>query len=338
MTQHAQPATTEPAKKLKAALLALPNTLASTVFGPMDILGQAGLMWNQLCSANPAPRFDVSLVSLDGQAVRCLNGAYITVAGAVADRDWDLIVVSAADVGSLPEQRRQLRDALLPQSHHGSRVASVCTGAFALAETGLLKQRRATTHWGFAPLFQKTYPDVHLQPDKLVTEDGMLFCSGGFNAYKDLCLHLIEHFHGFAIAEQTANALVLEQERNSQNPYRWFELQKKHNDKQVLAVQQHLERHFAETITTTLLADVAHLSERQLMRRFKLATGETLNSYLQRIRIERAKEAMRKGEYVDRSIEQCGYKDPKAFRDVFKKLTGLTPSEYRKKFSAVPKG
>jgi transcriptional regulator GlxA family with amidase domain len=321
----------------RVAILCLPNTLPSTVFGPHDILNQAGVMWNLLCNDASAARFAVDLVSLDGATVKCLNGPTIPVAGALGDRrDWDLVLISASDVAGL----RALHDPLaqiLPRLHEqGAYLASVCTGAFALAETGLLDERRATTHWGMAPLFRKRYPRVKLLEERLVTQDGTLFCSGGFTAYQDLCLHLIEYFHGYELAEQTARALVLNGERSTQTPFRRFELLKQHGDAAVLKAQQLLEQEFARRLTVAELAAHSHLSERQFKRRFKDATGETPNDYLQMLRVEIARQSLRSSQTpVARVASASGYGDPDHFRDVFRRWTGVTPLEYRRKYQPV---
>lgn len=324
----------------RVAIVALPQTFGSTVFGPHDILTLAGVLWQQLCRGTPQPLFDVSLVSADGLPVPLLNGAALPVAGALCDRqDWDLVLVSSADVTQVAHSATPLKQPLRRTLEHGGHVASVCTGAFALAETGLLDGRRATTHWGLAPLFRKRYPKVLLQEQRLVTHDGALFCSGGFNAYQDLCLHLIEYFHGFELAEQTARALLLNGERPSQMPFRRFELLKQHGDPAMLKAQQMMEQHYQRKLGIEELAMHCCLSERQFKRRFKDATGETPGDYLQMLRVEAARQQLRDTQQpVARVAENTGYSDVAYFRDVFRSWTGLTPLAYRQKFHRLTPG
>ncbi len=317
---------------VRTAILCLDNTLASTVFGPLDILSQAGQLWNALCRRNPEPTFDVQLVSLDGAPVRSLNGPPIVVQGALADGDWQLVLLSAAHVAPSSADNSALSAALREQHQRGAVLASICTGAFALAEAGLLDGREATTHWGFVELFRRRFPQVLLQPEQLVTHSERLFCSGGFHAYQDLCLRLIEHFCDFERAEQTARALVLQGERPSQLPYKRFDLHKQHQDAAIRRVQEHIEAHYAQALGNAELAALAHLSERQFKRRFQAAVGETAPQYLQRVRVEMAKQELRSSrEPVERIAGQVGYSDAAFFRQVFRRHTGLIPQDYRRK-------
>ncbi|MBC9251427.1 hypothetical protein A9179_14240 [Pseudomonas alcaligenes] len=317
---------------IRTAILCLDNTLASTVFGPLDILGQAGQLWNALCRRNPQPVFDVRLVSLDGQPVQCLNGPAINVSAALDEQDWQLVLLSAAHIGPQDHDHSLLSAALRRQHQHGAVLASICTGAFALAEAGLLDGREATTHWGFVELFRRRYPQVLLQPEQLVTHSEQLFCSGGFHAYQDLCLRLIEHFCDFECAEQTARALVMQGERPSQLPYRRFDLHKQHQDAVIRKVQEHIEAHYAEALDNAELAALAHLGERQFKRRFQAAGGESALQYLQRVRVEMAKQQLRSSrEPVERIADQVGYSDAAFFRQVFRRHTGLIPLDYRRK-------
>ena len=321
----------------RVAILCLPNTLASTVFGPHDILAQAGVLWNLLEAGTPSPAFSVDLVSLDGDAVTCRNGPRIAVSGKLDEgHNWDLVLVSAADVGALGDLGAPLIHALGDAHARGAHLASVCTGAFALAETGLLDARRATTHWGMAALFRERFPRVHLQDQHLVTQDGRLFCSGGITAYQDLSLRLIQFFHGQAMAEQTAQALVLTSERGNQTPFRRFELARQHRDAAVLKAQTLMESSFGRHVGIAELALHCHLSERQFKRRFKEATGVTALDYLQRLRIEIARERLRdEGLPIARIAQECGYSDVAHFRDVFRRAVGVTPLDYRRKSKPV---
>lgn len=318
--------------KVRTAILCLDNTLASTVFGPLDILGQAGQLWNALCRRNPEPIFEVHLVSLDGTPVQSLNGPPIAVEGRLDDGDWQLVLLSAAHIAPVSAANHALAEALRRQYQRGAVLASICTGAFALAEAGLLDGREATTHWGFVELFRRRYPQVLLQPEQLVTHSERLFCSGGFHAYQDLCLRLIEHFSDFEHAEQTARALLLQGERPSQLPYRRFDLHKQHQDAAIRRVQEHIEAHYAQALGNAELAALAHLSERQFKRRFQAAVGETAPQYLQRVRVEMAKQELRSSrEPVERIADRVGYSDAAFFRQVFRRHTGLIPLDYRRK-------
>lgn len=322
-------------------ILAMPGTLPTTVAGPMDVFTQAGQLWERLCAANPTPRFSVRIVSIDGDDVTCMNGMKIASQGALADvDDADLLIVTSANVAERQTWAKTVVPHLVRLHRQGTRIASICTGAFVLAEAGLLSGRVATTHWGFVPMFRDLYPDVDVRPERMLTQDGSIFCSGGINAYAELCLYLVEHWCGYKTAEQLARALVLNGWREQQMDYSLFEFQKRHGDNAVLKAQNHMESHFRENLNVMDLAVIAAMSERNFKRRFKKATGDTPNEYLQRLRIEHAKHRL---EHSALSIEgiadEVGYRDAAYFRQVFKQLADMTPQAYRMKMRiALPAG
>lgn len=320
-------------RPIKVVLLAMPGTLPTTVAGPMDVFTQAGQLWEHLCEVNPAPCFDVKIVSADGKEVTCMNGMCIKPHGALSGIDHaDLLVVTSANVAERETWKSTVIPHLLNLYERGTQLASICTGAFVLAEAGLLRGRVATTHWGFIPAFRQLYPEVDVRPERMLTRDGDIFCSGGINAYAELCLYLVEHWCGYKTAEQLARALVLNGWREKQMDYSLFEFQKRHGDNAILKAQSHMEAHFAEPLNVAMLADVAAMSERNFKRRFKKATGDAPNEYLQRLRIELAKHRL---EHTSISIEgvagYVGYRDVAYFRQVFKHMVGATPNAYRTK-------
>jgi transcriptional regulator GlxA family with amidase domain len=217
-------------------------------------------------------------------------------------------------------------------------IGTTCTGAFFLAETGLLDGRVATTNWSFASYFQKLYPDVNLKPERILTEDNGIICSGATTSFLDLCLYIIEKFSSSKLANRCAKSLLIEPNRRSQSPYFIFDYQKNHGDEKVLVAQSYMEEKFTETISVEALASDLGISPRHFKRRFKSATGDSPLSYLQRIRIEAAKlqlETTR--ESIDEITWQVGYEDSNSFRKLFKKFTGLSPREYRDRFSRTQK-
>ena len=225
-------------------ILALENTLASTVTGPLDIFSQAGVLWNAISGSAPEPFFRVRIASLDGRPVRCHGGLVIEPHDALADvGPTDLVVVSYEDLSALDATSRRTTPWLRERFAAGAWIASICTGAFLLAESGLLDDRRATTHWGWAEAFRRRYPRVDLRLECLLTEDEGMFCSGGAHSYFDLCLYLIERIRGYEVAVQTAKSLLLDLGRGSQTDYAVFDFQKKHQDAAVLKAQEWIEKH-----------------------------------------------------------------------------------------------
>jgi transcriptional regulator GlxA family with amidase domain len=311
------------------------NTMASTIIGPMDIFYQAGVMWNYFNDREVMPSFEVRLVTSTGNPFKCLNGVRMVPDGSIHDvADSDLIVVSSIlDIEKTLKVQGEVVDWLANQYARGTHIATICSGAFVLAETGLLNGKSATTHWAYADQFQKRYPQVNLQPEHIITDEGDLFCSGGYNAGIDLALYLVEKYCGHKIAIQSSKSAISDIGRTSQAPYSVFYRRKQHKDAQVLSVQEWIEQNYNQPFNYDSLAHQVGMSRRTFERRFKTATGETPLTYQQCIRVEKAKHLLESGNHTfDEITYQVGYEDSSSFRKIFQKQTNLRPSEYRRKF------
>lgn len=322
----------------KVTILAMVNTMATTIIGPMDVFYQAGVMWNYFNGHKVDPYFQVTLVTTTGEPFKCLSGVRMVPEGSIHDvHDTDLIVVSSIlDIDKTLKVQGETIDWLKEWYHRGSHIATICSGAFVLAETGLLDGKTATTHWAFAEQFRKRYPRIELKPERLITDEGDLFCSGGYNAGIDLSLYLVEKYCGHEVSLQSSKSVISDIGRTSQAPYAMSQFQKDHHDNQILAVQEWIEKNFDKNFKYDRLAGTNGMSRRTLERRFKAATGETPLTYQQCIRVEAAKRLLENGNHsFDEITCQVGYEDSSSFRKVFSKQTGLRPSEYRKKFQRV---
>ncbi len=320
-------------------VLAMQNTMAATVTSPMDVFYQAGVMWNFFNEEVPSPYFDVRLVTSNGQPFRCLNGVRLVPEGSIHDVvSTDLIVVSSIlDIDKVLTRQAEVVDWLLSMHDRGSHIATICSGAFVLAETGLLDGRTATTHWGFAEQFEKRYPQIELKLERLITDEGTLFCSGGYNAGIDLSLYLVEKYCGHEVALQSSKSMISDIGRTTQAPYCMYQFRKDHSDDQILPIQEWIEKHFDQNFNYDRLARNNGMSRRTMERRFKNATGETPLTYQQSIRVEVAKRLLEnETRSFDEITYQVGYEDSSTFRKIFSKQTGLVPTEYRKKFQRVP--
>lgn len=324
---------------LDVCVVLLDDGYASTALMPIEVFHSAGALWRELKGETPEPRFRVTTASVDGKPVRS------PYAGLTMAPQCSIAEVTRADIVIVPTSGLELdgklveNSALLPwlRMHYaaGGYLAGVCMGAAYLAEAGLLNGKRATTHWAVAADLQKRYPAVDWQPDHVVTEDSRLLCSGGLTAAADVSLYLVEKLCGHEIAVQTAKALLLSMPRTHQSGYAVLPLSPPHGDDRIRAVEAFIQARYADGINNEMLSEVACMSERTFLRRFKAATGRVPAAYLQAVRIEAAK-AMLEIEVapVQTVSTQVGYEDVSFFRTLFKRATGMTPAEYRAHFAA----
>lgn len=320
----------------KVTILAPYNTMATTIFGPMDIFNQAGRLWNRVTKSTQTPFFDVTVASADGQPVRSVNNIHIQPhCGIEAIQQTDLVVISSATyVVEIMEKTPELVPWIRHHYDRGAHVASICTGVFLLAETGLLDGKSATLHWGFADMFRKRYPRVKLRQDRMFIDHGRLYCSAGVSAGLDLSLYLVEKFCGRKAAVESAKTMVLDMDRVSQSPYARLSFPKDHGDRLVAKAQEWIEQHQSEPVDYARLARELRMSRRSLERRFKQSVGVTPLGYLQTLRVETAKRLLEEGTQTFGEITyRVGYEDIPFFRKIFVRLTGLRPNEYQRRFA-----
>ncbi|WP_028865887.1 GlxA family transcriptional regulator [Psychromonas aquimarina] len=320
----------------QVVILASEHCLFSSVGGPMDIFLQAGRLWNGIVGETPSPYFDVKIVTLDGQSVMATNQVVITPHCSVDEiENTDLILIPSQGFNF-----RNQDDAFFKKVHwlkkcyeRGADLASMCTGAFTLAATGLLDGKSATTHWGVAEEFKKAFPKVILRTDLMVTDEGRLFCSGGVTADLNLSLFLINKYCGKEVALQTSRCTLIDLGRIAQQPFTMFIPEKNHLDAQILKVQEWMEDNFNHNLANETLAQKVDMSTRNFNRRFKAATGTTVVNYVQLLRTEKAKKELEDGrKSFDEISYNVGYENVSFFRRLFKKHTGLSPKEYQQKF------
>lgn len=288
-----------------------------------------------MASGQPA-MFQVEYVGLT-RSISTNDGEYIVKTDRLTDEiiETDLIVIPAL-YGNIDEAL-ELNQKAIPwiKEHHnrGTEIASLCIGAFLLAETGLADGKKCSTHWAYYNQFRDRFPNVEIVDGAIITDEGNLYSSGGANSIWNLLLYLLEKYTDRNIAILAAKYFAIDIDRDNQGAFTIFTGQKDHKDPEILEAQQYIEAHYADKIKIDELADKVSISRRSFERRFKHATNNTIVEYMQRVRIEAAKrsfEASRKN--VSEVMYDVGYTDTKAFRDVFKKITGLTPIEYRNKY------
>jgi len=215
----------------------------------------------------------------------------------------------------------------------GAEIATFCTGAFLLAASGLLNGKTATTHVDACSAFSTAFPLVHLKADKTVTQDGRLFTSGGATSTFHLLLHLLQLHCGKDIAIKVAKIFAIDMDRVTQSYFSTFQPTRHHNDEIVASAQEKIETNYQDVATIEEMIKDIPSSRRNIVRRFKQVIGMTPIAYLQQTRIEAAKKLLEQtAQQMTEVIHNSGYNDPKAFRKVFRKSVGMTPSEYRDKF------
>src|SRR5688572_7204533 len=283
------------------------------------------------------PAFEVHLVGLTKETRLC-GGLFTANPDLLIDNvpKTDLIIIPAVDgdISKAIEKNKAFIPWIIKQYNSGAEVASLCLGAFLLASTGLLNGKKCATHWMAENNFKKMFPDVNLVTEKVITDEQGLYSSGGAFSYVNLILYLIEKFVGREMAVLAAKVFAIEIEREDQLSFIIFRGQKDHDDEQIKKAQEFIENNFQEKITVDQLASMFAIGRRNLERRFKKATSNTVVEYIQRVKMEAAKMNLESSrENVNEVMYKVGYTDTKAFRNTFKRITGLSPVQYRSKYN-----
>lgn len=317
--------------------------IASGVSGPIDVFSAA----NHLAARESAPslaaasRFAWHVESLDGQPVMASSGQTIAVNGKIdARKRADAILLTApffADMDEFIGRRAlivALSSALRHQRKAGAVLASYCTGNYLLAEAGLLDGVVATTHWAKATDFARRYPHVELRAREVLTGGDGILSGGSVTSYLNIAVRLVEMFAGEKLAVKAAKSLLIDMNRVSQASYATLLDEHGHLDPLVARAQQRMEATLQEGFRLDELAASLAVSERTLNRHFKQAIGLAPLAYLQNLRIEVAKRLLESRPIgLDVISQRVGYADPSTFRQLFKRKTGLSPSEYQSRFA-----
>ena len=282
----------------------------------------------------PVP-YNISMVRMDEE---CNGESFLQYMphGLSADYKADLVLVPSFTTDNLPrtiEANRAFIPWLHRQYNTGASLASFCTGAFLLGASGLLNGKVATTHVDAAKALATSFPEIIVMPDKTVTEDGRMFTSGGSTSTFHLLLHLVQLDCGQDVAIRMAKLFSIDMDRQNQTYFSTFHPAKDHHDDLVATAQEKIETSYHSSGTIEEMIRDIPSSRRNMVRRFKQVTGVTPIEYLQLTRIEAAKKLLEQtAQQMTEVILNTGYNDPKAFRKIFRKTVGMTPTEYREKF------
>lgn len=255
----------------------------------------------------------------------------------IADvNEASLVIIPSLDANFDKEQNgnAEIVQWLTSQYKNGSEIATMCSGAFLLASTGLLDGRSCSTHWNYVNKFRALYPKVNLQSDELITDENGIYTNGGAYSFLNLVLYLVEKYYDRKTAIFCSKIFQIELDRQSQSPFIIFKGQKQHNDEMVKEAQVYIESKLAQKISIETLSSRFSVGRRNFDRRFIKATGNTPIEYAQRVKVESAKksfETTRKS--INEVMYEVGYSDLKAFREIFRRFTGVSPLVYRSKYN-----
>lgn len=309
------------------------NNLSSIV-GAYKIFSRA----NQYCKETSGwELFKIELAGISGE-VEFYDGLFTvkphTHISSIAKTDLIIIPSLNHNYQKAIKVNQLLVDWIAQQYKQGAEVASICTGAFMLAATGLLDGRNCSTHWSAANHFRTMFPNVNLQADKLITDEYGIYTNGGAYSFLNLVIYLVEKYFGRQTAVFCSKVFQIEMDRNSQSAFSIFTGQKSHDDEMVQQAQAYIENNLHEKISVEQLSARLAVGRRNFDRRFIKATGNTPVEYVQRVKIESAKKAIESSrKTINEIMYEVGYSDVKAFREVFRKITGMSPLVYRAKYN-----
>lgn len=332
MTKNGQQLTNDSPHQI--AIVCYPGAQATCIHGLTDLFGYANYFARiHASSEEPAVRVTHWQPSNTGEALEC---TYDSQPGPLGDPA--VVIVPACQlappsIGHAPAAATWVRK----RHAEGAVVAAVCGGVFLLADSGLLAGRRATTHWMFASELSRRFPELHVDADRLLIDDSDVITAGGVLAWADMGLSLVERLLGPTVMCSTARFMLIDPPGREQRSYGDFTPRLQHGDKVILAIQHWLQANSQASCSIGSLAERAGLGERTFLRRFTKATGLKPSDYQQRLRITRSRELLEfTCDTVDQVAVASGYEDAGGFRRVFKRVVGLSPVEYRRKFQRLP--
>jgi len=309
------------------------NNLSSIV-GAYKIFTRANALWKE---SHGWELFTIELAGISKQ-VDFYQGLFTvrphTHIDAISKTNLIIIPSLNHNYEKAMKANKLLIDWVEQQYKNGAEIASICTGAFILASAGLLDGKACSTHWAAANTFRSMFPKVHLQADPLITDENGIYTNGGAYSFLNLVIYLIEKYFDRQTAIYCSKIFQIEMDRNSQSAFSIFTGQKSHGDIIIQQAQAYIESRLDEKISVEDLSSRFAVGRRNFDRRFIKATGNTPLEYSQRVKIESAKKAFETSrKTVNEVMYEVGYSDIKAFREVFRKITGMSPLAYRGKYN-----
>lgn len=313
------------------------NSIVDTIIAPYNLLSMANRHFKKT-NKLPVSPYKLDLVGLTNEAITYQGLFSIQPTASIKEiKKTDLIIISPIS-GNLEDGIHKNMEFVhwirRQRIENGAELASLCKGAFILAETGLLNGKRCSTHWTAHEQFLKKFPQVNLIPEKIICEDNGIYSSGGAYSILNFVLYLIERYFGRETAIWCSKLSEIDFDRMSQSEFIVFSGQKDHSDEPILKAQLHIEKNYDQKLNINKIADMVYLNSRSFLRRFKKATANTPLEYIQRVRIEAAKKRLESStDTISQVMYGIGYNDEKAFRTIFRKYSGLSPKEYQRKYN-----
>lgn len=321
---------------MRIAVLNYPDAVPTCVTGPADIWSGMARMYPVLTGIPLRTDIQIDFITpVDG---KLYTGAPASApSGKLAAKEvYDLIIIPAMrfEKIELVVAREQLLIKWLQRQYlQGAELASICVGAFMLAATGLLNGKKATTNWLFADKFRSHHPEIAVEDDKVIVDQGRLYSCGGAFSFTSFMIYLIEKFCGHEEAVIASKILMINVHEQPQSTFSIFQFQHTHTDEAISKAQQHIEKNFGQPMTIDQLARHCNMSERNFIRRFEQATTNTPLEYIQRVRVEAAKKMLEgKNGGIEQIASKCGYEDTDYFRKIFKRYVAMTPRAYQEKY------
>ncbi len=331
-------------RQLLTTVVTTPETGTAGTFIVMDLLASVGTFWAVVHQQDPVPqRFAPKLVTFDGEPYRDMHGVQITPHGSFEDFPRpDIVIVPELGIDPwkpVPNSFARVADWIRSTYQQGAIVASLCSGSVLLSETGLLEGEEATSHWAYCEAISARHPGIKMRKERVLVlagEGHRLITTGGFSSWHDLLLYLIARIAGPEEARRMAKLFLLDWHLDGQLPFTALTVGRNHEDPLVTAAQIWAADNYGNPNPVAAMAAESGLSERSFLRRFKKATGQSPMEYVQTLRIEEAKQLL---ETTDQALDdiaaEVGYGEPSAFRHLFRKLVGVTPSAYRRRYLAT---
>jgi len=306
----------------------------SSIIGAYKILTRANTIWKEKTKKG---RYEIELVGIS-KKVDFHNGLFSvkphTHISKVTKTNLIIIPSLNHNFQKAMKENKPLVEWVVEQYKNGAEVASICTGAFLLASSGLLNGKTCSTHWAFADSFRTMFPKVNLQTDRLITDENGIYTNGGAYSFLNLILYLVEKYFDRQTAIFCSKVFQIELDRQNQSAFIIFSGQKSHSDEVIKQAQDYIENNLQDKISIEDLASKFAVGRRNFDRRFIKATGNTPIEYAQRVKIESAKKSLETSrKNINEVMYEVGYSDVKAFREVFRKISGMSPLEYRNKYN-----